>query len=447
MPYINRIKIIFKEVLIYYVIFIFVFQIYRIALYHSYSNLFKDIDFFSLLKIIILGCRFDFSSTSVLLFIPIILLIIPIPITGHWLYRRFIASIIYIELAVLIVFLNSDYLYFNYVKRHITNELLFILKDWDYLISEISSNFFIFIIILFIIIFSYPFFLKYLVSEKKNRQRSITGFIFIVLLMIIIGRGGFQRKPITVIDAYQHGSANQGHLILNGFFTASHYSISTSLIERDLKEETSYLETLELLSSSNSEFPLAKKHVESRNKTFKNAVVIFVESLSPKYIDSLSGNNYGVTPNIDMLVKKGLIYNNFFANGQRSIEGAQAILTGIPPLPGIPDFTVLSVNYSRIGEIAKANGYRTIFVTTTLREAFSLDLMVYAAGIEEYYGQEDYPLLLNYIDDAERYLGWDYEAFMHLLEILDGENKPFLAFVNPSSDHSPFPRMHEPYAI
>ena len=163
MPYINRIKITFKEVLIYYVIFIFVFQIYRIALYHSYSNLFKDIDFFSLLKIIILGCRFDFSSTSVLLFIPIILLIIPIPITGHWLYRRFIASIIYIELAVLIVFLNSDYLYFNYVKRHITNELLFILKDWDYLISEISSNLFIFLVILLIIIFSYSFFIKYLV--------------------------------------------------------------------------------------------------------------------------------------------------------------------------------------------------------------------------------------------------------------------------------------------
>ena len=108
MHYINRIKIIFQEVLIYYVIFIFVFQIYRIALYHSYSNLFNDIDFLSFLKIIILGCRFDFSSTSVLLIIPIILLITPIPITGHWLYRRFIASIIYIELAGLIVFLNSD---------------------------------------------------------------------------------------------------------------------------------------------------------------------------------------------------------------------------------------------------------------------------------------------------------------------------------------------------
>ena len=73
--------------------------------------------------------------------------------------------------------------------------------------------------------------------------------------MIILGRGGFQLKPITVIDAYQNGSANQGHLILNGFFTASHYSISNSFIKRDLKEETSYIETLELLSSVNSEFP------------------------------------------------------------------------------------------------------------------------------------------------------------------------------------------------
>ena len=159
MNYINRIKIIFQEVLTYYVIFISIFQIYRIALYHTYTNLFNDLDFFALIKILILGCRFDFSSTSVLLFIPIILLISPIPLTGNWIYRRFIASIIYIELAGLIVFLNSDYLYFNNVKRHITNELFFILKDLDYLISEISSNLFIFIIISFIILFSYRFIL------------------------------------------------------------------------------------------------------------------------------------------------------------------------------------------------------------------------------------------------------------------------------------------------
>ena len=44
MNYCYRIKIIFKEVLIYYAIFLSVFQIYRIALYHTYTNLFNDLD-------------------------------------------------------------------------------------------------------------------------------------------------------------------------------------------------------------------------------------------------------------------------------------------------------------------------------------------------------------------------------------------------------------------
>ena len=152
-----------------------------------------------------------------------------------------------------------------------------------------------------------------------------------------------------------------------------------------------------------------------------------------------------INSNIDKIASEGLIFSNFFANGQRSIEGAQAILTGIPPLPGIPDIISLSVNYSRLGELAKANHYRTIFVTSTLKESFSLDLMVYASGIEEYYGREDYNLLLKYPEARERTLGWDYESFMLLSDKLSGHSQPFIAFVNASSDHTPFPRMQEPF--
>ena len=139
-----------------------------------------------------------------------------------------------------------------------------------------------------------------------------------------------------------------------------------------------------------------------------------------------------------------MIFSNFFANGQRSIEGAQAILTGIPPLPGIPDIISLSVNYSRLGELAKANNYRTIFVTSTLKESFSLDLMVYASGIEEYYGREDYNLLLNYPEARERTLGWDYETFMLLSDKLSEHGQPFIAFVNASSATPPFPECRNP---
>ena len=445
MNQLKKIKLVFQEVLRLFLIFVLVFQIFRIAIYYSYRDLFNNLDFLKLTESLFLGLRFDLSSTSILLFIPIVLLIFPLRITGHLFFRRFVASVIYLELVAMIIFLTSDYMYFSFVKRHITNELLFLLNDSEYLMTEVSVKLLPIIFLIVLTIVFYPLFLKVTCPKKPEVQRSILSFVLILLVLIVVGRGGFQRKPIAVIDAYQYGSASQGHLILNGIFTASHFSISSKFIERTAGEEKLYLDTLNLPVSTNPDYPLEKTNVQSGMSPKKNLVMIMIESLSFKYIDYLSGENYGVTPNIDRFASNGLVFENFFANGQRSVDGAQSILTGIPPLPGMPDITALSVNYSSLGQLASDNHFRPIFLTTTLRESFSLDLIAGAAGFDDYHGLEDYPLLLNYIDAADRPLGWDYEAFMYLLKQLEGEKSNYVAFVNASSDHTPFARMQEPF--
>ena len=445
MNQLKKIKLVFQEVLRLFLIFVLVFQIFRIAIYYSYRDLFNNLDFLKLTESLFLGLRFDLSSTSILLFIPIVLLIFPLRITGHLFFRRFVASVIYLELVAMIIFLTSDYMYFSFVKRHITNELLFLLNDSEYLMTEVSVKLLPIISLLVLTILFYPLFLKVTCPKKPEVQRSMLSFVLILLVLIVVGRGGFQRKPIAVIDAYQYGSASQGHLILNGIFTASHFSISSKFIERTAGEEKLYLDTLDLPVSTTPDYPLERTNVQSGMSPKKNVVMIMIESLSFKYIDYLSGQYYGVTPNIDRFARNGLVFENFFANGQRSVDGAQSILTGIPPLPGMPDITALSVNYSSLGQLASDNHYRTIFLTTTLREAFSMDLIAGAAGFDDYHGLEDYPLLLNYIDAADRPLGWDYEAFMYLLKQLEGEKSNYVAFVNASSDHTPFARMQEPF--
>lgn len=445
MNQLKKIKLVFQEVLRLFLIFVLVFQIFRIAIYYSYRDLFNNLDFLKLTESLFLGLRFDLSSTSILLFIPIVILIFPLRITGHLFFRRFVVSVIYLELVAMIIFLTSDYMYFSFVKRHITNELLFLLNDSEYLMTEVSVKLLPIIFLLVLTILFYPLFLKATCPKKPEVQRSILSFVLILLVLIVVGRGGFQRKPIAVIDAYQYGSASQGHLILNGIFTASHFSISSKFIERTAGEEKLYLDTLNLPVSTNPDYPLERTNVQSGMSPKKNLVMIMIESLSFKYIDYLSGQNYGVTPNIDRIASNGLVFENFFANGQRSVDGAQSILTGIPPLPGMPDITALSVNYSSLGQLASDNHYRPIFLTTTLRESFSLDLIAGAAGFDDYHGLEDYPLLLNYIDAADRPLGWDYEAFMYLLKQLEGEKSNYVAFVNASSDHTPFARMQEPF--
>ena len=445
MNQLKKIKLVFQEVLRLFLIFVLVFQIFRIAIYYSYRDLFNNLDFLKLTESLFLGLRFDLSSTSILLFIPIVILIFPLRITGHLFFRRFVVSVIYLELVAMIIFLTSDYMYFSFVKRHITNELLFLLNDSEYLMTEVSVKLLPIIFLIVLTILFYPLFLKVTCPKKPEVQRSILSFVLILLVIIVVGRGGFQRKPIAVIDAYQYGSASQGHLILNGIFTASHFSISSKFIERTAGEEKLYLDTLNLPVSTNPDYPLERTNVQSGMIPKKNLVMIMIESLSFKYIDYLSGENYGVTPNIDRIASNGLVFENFFANGQRSVDGAQSILTGIPPLPGMPDITALSVNYSSLGQLASDNHYRTIFLTTTLRESFSMDLIAGAAGFDDYHGLEDYPLLLNYIDAADRPLGWDYEAFMYLLKQLEGEKSNYVAFVNASSDHTPFARMQEPF--
>jgi len=441
----KKIIFVFQEVLRLFLIFVLVFQIFRIAIYYSYRDLFNNLEFLKLTESLFLGLRFDLSSTSILLFIPIVLLIFPLRITGHLFVRRFVASVIYLELVAMIIFLASDYMYFSFVKRHITNELLFLLNESEYLMTEVSVKLLPIIFLIVLTIVFYLLFLKVTCPKKSEVQRSMLSFVLILLVLIVVGRGGFQRKPIAVIDAYQYGSVSQGHLILNGIFTASHFSISSKFIERTAGEEKLYLDTLDLPVSTTPDYPLERTNVQSGMSPKKNVVMIMIESLSFKYIDYLSGQNYGVTPNIDRFARNGLVFENFFANGQRSVDGAQSILTGIPPLPGMPDITALSVNYSSLGQLASDNHYRTIFLTTTLREAFSMDLIAGAAGFDDYHGLEDYPLLLNYIDAADRPLGWDYEAFMYLLKQLEGEKSNYVAFVNASSDHTPFARMQEPF--
>ena len=445
MKQVTKIKLVFQEVLKIFWIFVLVFGIFRLSIYYSYPELFNNIGFIELIESIFLGLRFDLSSISIILFVPIFFLIFPIQTTSKLIFRRIINSFIYMELVVIIIFLSSDYFYFSFVKRHITNELLFLLNDSEYLMTEVSVKFLPIFVLIVATVLAYPLFLKATCPKKTKSQRSILSFVLILPLIILAGRGGIQRKPIAVIDAYQYGSASQGHLILNGIFTASHFSISTKFIERPVGDEKSYLDILNLPLSKKSEYPLERTNVKLSNSSVKNVVLIMIESLSSKYIDFLSGENYGVTPNIDRLAQKGLVFENFFANGQRSVDGAQSILTGIPPLPGMPDITALSVNYSSIGKLASDNNYRTIFLTTTLRESFSMNLIAGAAGFEDYHGLEDYPILLNYIDAADRPLGWDYEAFMYLIKQLDGEKSPYFAFVNASSDHTPFAKMDKPF--
>lgn len=65
----------------------------------------------------------------------------------------------------------------------------------------------------------------------------------------------------------------------------------------------------------------------------KNIVLITVESLSADYL-SRYGSKSGITPNLDALLEKSLVFDNLFATGNRTVRGLEAVTLCIPPSSG-----------------------------------------------------------------------------------------------------------------
>jgi len=210
-------------------------------------------------------------------------------------------------------------------------------------------------------------------TSQPIRKRDYGIYLIVFLVMAVFVRGGLGSKPIAIIDAFAAGNTRQGNLILNGVFSMSHSILKAENVNHHFYDESDALKILDHDSSwTQSNYPFQK--VSTRTPNHYNLVFVLIESLSTKYVDSFSGNGYGVTGNLDRLARQGLAFTNFYANGQRSVEGIQATLTSIPPLVGMPTIaTGLVADYSKLGSIARENGYSTIFLQSSKRRSLRID--------------------------------------------------------------------------
>lgn len=94
----------------------------------------------------------------------------------------------------------------------------------------------------------------------------------------------------------------------------------------------------------------------------KNIVMITVESLSADFLAAY-GNEDGITPNLDTLIEKSLVFDNLYAAGNRSVRGLEALTLCIPPSAGEslikrPD----NAGLLSTGTVLRENGYTTSFI-------------------------------------------------------------------------------------
>lgn len=92
-----------------------------------------------------------------------------------------------------------------------------------------------------------------------------------------------------------------------------------------------------LVKQSNSEFT-GPEGIERKVSAYTppkkvNVVLVTIESFSAEYM-GIFGNKMGLTPELDKLAKRGLLFTNLRATGTRTVRGLEALSVGTPPIPG-----------------------------------------------------------------------------------------------------------------
>ena len=407
----------------------------RLMLFIKYYEFFSELNSVQILTAFLDGIRFD-CAVFFLVAAPICLMLF-IPITNVF-WRKIWMWLLFVFYMVSAVLLTIDCFYFGYMGRHFADELYYLGAEGAF-IGGVAKEYAPAVFFLFIFVFISGFFYRKLtnLSLKTERLRLPKVFLFMALSFIAI-RGTFAEKPLSTIDAYK-GGITRGHLVMNGVYSTYRYG---KRVQHSLLLPKGEAERVLGLDGT-KEYPLLASFPEQDKKL--NIVIIILESWSAYYIKTLNPEAPGVTPYFDNLTKEGAFFVNHYTPFNRSIHSIQAILTGIPPVKGLPTigFGLEIKSSGNLGNTALKNGYDTIFVQSSTRRSMYIDSVAGALGFKKYFGWEDYPLLLDYPDPKAPYYGWDYDAVSFFMKQINVSEEPFFGVYFSGTSHMPFAPLPE----
>ncbi|MBQ7908437.1 MAG: sulfatase-like hydrolase/transferase [Elusimicrobiaceae bacterium] len=435
---------------VYIVLFALVlFSAFRLALFVFHYSTFDALGFGQVLAAFLNGVRFDISVIA--LFLGPVILLFNLPVNSVR-YMKGCVMLLAGELMVMTGFLVADLIYFPYVKRHIAEEILQISADWGFVLKYMFTTALFPLFLLFVLlgiagvwvhkIFKYRY--EFNPYYAKGELLKI-GLCFLFIIFGVRGHLG-SGKALGIADVYRYASSPAAAaLTLNGVFTS--YQVGrkgTVDIRNHYPLEQALQHTQELLltdseSLPDKEYPLMRMPTQARTSKKYNIMIVLLEGWHPYYVDSLSGNQFGVTPVFDEIVKKGVVFTNAYAVGQHSIFGFAAVFAGVPLVPGLPMFGygLELTSFFRFPRVLSKDGYYTFFAQTSNRGSYRLCSLASYLGAEGSFGNEDMKEQLDYLQKAP--FGYDYDGLMFSAQqIKDRQKEHFLGMALMGITHPPF---------
>lgn len=430
--YFRQIKNLFAKLLIILVLY----TLCRGLFYTLNQSAFSGASSSELVKVFLYGIRFDFSAIIIFNLLFVLAYLLPFNFVYHRYYSR-TTNTLFIFLNSLLLLINlGDTEYFKYTGKRSTADLFrFVTMSDDAarLLPQFLHDFW-YIVLAWVLLTvgGIVVYLRFLHRPVRNYDFSMKmrGVAMLLLLsvggVLFLGARGTGLKPLRIISAGRYTATQNIPLLLNTPFCILH------TLQKQGKKAKIYFDE----SVLSRQYTPEHSYSALTTRRTDNVVIILLESFSKEFVGALN-NGKGYTPNLDRIIKDGLVFENAFANGKKSIEALPAVFAGIPALMDEPYISspFAGNRIMALPTILAAEGYHTSFFHGGRNGTMGFDEFCGIAGIKHYYG-------LNEYRGAEAFDGkwgiYDEEFLQFYAEKLKTFPQPFFSSVFTLSSHHPY---------
>jgi len=388
-------------------------------------------------KVMLYGLKMDLSMTGYMILVSGIMLSISVLIRGKWIVYFITGfNLLFLVFSCLAVVLDLE-LYRHWGFRLNTTPFYFMGSEAAGSASAATVIKLITILIVLLVTFFFSYF-KFIAPSLRNltsttRKAALVLALTSVLMLMPI-RGSFGASNMNVGFVYFHKTNNfANHAGINVIWNFLNILYSNPKIlypedyfDKQLTEE--YLQRLYPKDDSTEQVLTTRR---------PNVIIILIESFTANVVEVLGGKK-GVTPNFNELSKEGILFDNFYATGDRTAKGLIGVLSGYPcqTQRSIIQYPSKTQKLSFLSKELESIGYNTSFVYGGDADFSNFRSYLTNAGFGHITSEDDFSDDLNNSKWGvpDQYL---FEQAQRELDTI-ATDRPFFKALLTLSSHEPF---------
>ncbi|MBL1408621.1 LTA synthase family protein [Sphingobacterium faecale] len=255
-----------------------------------------------------------------------------------------------------------------------------------------------------------------------------------VFVLFTFIRGGYGRAPLNPSKAYfsentfyNHAAVNTQWSLLRDYFTRSTLLRNPYPFYAD---EGAIKKSIEPVFVHNPDSAILVL-----TTTRPNIVLIMMESFVGDLVASLGGEQ-GVTPNLEKLIQRGVLFDHIYSASDRSDKGMIGILSGFPAQgpESIIKYIPKHENIPAIGQDLDKLGYSNSFYHGGQSEFYNFKSYMLTHGIDRVVDQANFGLH----EERASWGVYDHVIFNQMIKDLRKEPEPFFSTMFTLINHEPF---------